>query len=96
MAQNCLCVSAGLLGGLFDGERAFHVAQTVARVARFRNLKPYDNLKQQPTTNANKTPKTQSQSGKEALPPRAGGGTRTRTPFSRKGILSLLWVFNNQ
>jgi ribosomal protein L13 len=32
--------------------------KTVARVARFRNLKPYDNQKQQTTANTNKTPQT--------------------------------------
>ncbi len=41
MAQNCLGVCAGLLGGLFYCKRAFHVAHTVARVAQIFNLKSF-------------------------------------------------------
>jgi hypothetical protein len=56
--------------------------KTVARVARFRNIKPNNNQKQQTRANNNKNPQTRTQSAKEALPPRAGGGTRTRTLLS--------------
>jgi hypothetical protein len=49
--------------------------KTVARVARFRNIKPNNNQKQQTRANNNKTPQTRTHSGKEAHPARAGGGT---------------------
>jgi hypothetical protein len=62
--------------------RAFMLPKTVARVARFRNIKPNNNQKQQTRANNNKIPQTRTHSGKEAHPPSAGGGTRTRTLLS--------------